>query len=112
MCELWAYFQSILHDWSDEHCIQILQRCKEAIPSSDQGGKVIIIEIVVDENSARNEHSNAQILFDMEMMSLTNGGKERSEEEWKKIFVNAGFGCDYKVLDVLGPRSVIEICPL
>ncbi|KAJ8439687.1 hypothetical protein Cgig2_010184 [Carnegiea gigantea] len=104
--------KSILHDWSDDQCIQILQRCKEAIPSSDQGGKVIIIDIVVDENSARNEHSNAQILFDMEMMSLTNGGKERSEEEWKKIFVNAGFGCDYKVLDVLGPRSVIEICPL
>ena len=106
-------FQSILHDWSDEHCVQILRKCKEAIPSRDQGGKVIIIDIVVDdENSACYGYSNAQILFDMEMMSLTDGGKERTEEEWKKIFLNAGFGSDYKVLPVLGPRSVIEIYPL
>ncbi|KAD6454553.1 hypothetical protein E3N88_09259 [Mikania micrantha] len=36
----------ILHDWNDEECIKILTRCKEAIPSKNNGGKVIIMDIV------------------------------------------------------------------
>lgn len=40
--------QWILHDWSDEDCVKILKRCKEAIPSKDNGGKVIIMDIVMD----------------------------------------------------------------
>jgi len=103
-----------LHDWSDEHCIQILQKCKEAIPSKDQGGKVIIIDVVMkDQNDTHPNCANAQqILYDIEMMSLTIGGKERTKEEWKCLFHNAGFSSDYKELPVLGPRSIIEIYPL
>jgi len=103
--------QWILHDWSDDDCIKILEQCKEAIPNKDQGGKVIIIDIVVDNNTNTLKHSITQILFDMQMMSLTVGGKERTEEEWKKLFVSAGFD-DYKVLPILGLRSIIEVYPL
>uniref|UniRef100_A0A7C8YSG1 Uncharacterized protein n=1 Tax=Opuntia streptacantha TaxID=393608 RepID=A0A7C8YSG1_OPUST len=74
----------ILHDWSDEDCVKILQRCKEAIPSKEQGGK---------------------------MMSLNFGGKERTEAEWKKLFLDARFNNGYKIFPILGPRSVIEIYP-
>ncbi|VAH09292.1 unnamed protein product [Triticum turgidum subsp. durum] len=40
------------------------------------------------------------------------GGKgiEREEHEWKKIFMEAGFS-DYKIISVLGVRSVIELYP-
>ncbi|KAH0639577.1 hypothetical protein KY290_036844 [Solanum tuberosum] len=37
----------VLHDWSDEECIKILKKCKEAIPSKEKGGKVIIIDMVL-----------------------------------------------------------------
>ncbi|KAI8526131.1 hypothetical protein RHMOL_Rhmol13G0284900 [Rhododendron molle] len=37
-----------LDDWSDEDCVKIPKRCKEAIPSKDNGGKVIIMDIVMD----------------------------------------------------------------
>uniref|UniRef100_A0A803L1V2 Uncharacterized protein n=1 Tax=Chenopodium quinoa TaxID=63459 RepID=A0A803L1V2_CHEQI len=37
----------ILHNWSDENCIKVLKRCKEAIPSRDKGGKLLIIDMVV-----------------------------------------------------------------
>ncbi|KAM3381536.1 hypothetical protein P3S68_007109 [Capsicum galapagoense] len=40
----------VLHDWGDEDCIKILKKCKEAIPSKENGGKVIIIETVMDQN--------------------------------------------------------------
>ncbi|CAL5408863.1 unnamed protein product [Camellia sinensis] len=38
----------VLHNWSDENCVKILKRCREAIPSKEDGGKVIIIDMVVD----------------------------------------------------------------
>lgn len=91
----------ILHDWSDDDCINILLRCKEAIPNKRQGGKVIIIDIVVDLQGDDSKHSNTQHLFDIGMMSMVGEGKERTEEEWKKLFVKAGFG-DYKILPILG----------
>ncbi|PIN10736.1 hypothetical protein CDL12_16668 [Handroanthus impetiginosus] len=37
----------ILHDWSDDLCIDILKKCKEAIPADT--GKVIIVDAVIDE---------------------------------------------------------------
>ncbi|CDP21213.1 unnamed protein product [Coffea canephora] len=30
----------ILHDWNDEECVQMLRKCKEAIPSKENGGKL------------------------------------------------------------------------
>ncbi|KAL2924905.1 Trans-resveratrol di-O-methyltransferase [Bienertia sinuspersici] len=101
----------ILHDWSDDHCIKILQRCKEAIPSKDQGGKIIIIDMVVKiKNGISNNYCISQLLFDMQMMSTTLGGKERTEEEWNKLFISAGLS-DYKISPILGSRSVIVVYP-
>ncbi|KAL0388046.1 UNVERIFIED_CONTAM: Trans-resveratrol di-O-methyltransferase [Sesamum radiatum] len=41
----------IMHDWSDEECVQILKKCKEAL-TSNQRAKVIIIEKVVDDHKS------------------------------------------------------------
>lgn len=100
----------ILHNWSDDHCIKILQRCKEAIPSKDEGGKVVIIDMVVEANIDNDNYVKSQCLLDMQMMNVTIGGKQRTEEEWKKLFISAGFK-DYKSGHILGPRSVIEVYP-
>ncbi|XP_074287541.1 trans-resveratrol di-O-methyltransferase-like [Silene latifolia] len=95
----------ILHDWSDEHCVRILERCKEAIPSN---GKIIIIDMVVDPQAQNNNHFHAQLLSDMEMMALNVGGIERTEDQWKKLFLQAGFN-HYNIFPILGIRSVIEV---
>lgn len=93
-----------MHDWSNEKCIKILQKCKKAIPSREQGGKVIIIDMVVEANN------DTQLLFDMEMMNLTNGGRERKEKEWKQLFLSSGFN-NYNIYPILGLRSIIEVFP-
>ncbi|KAK9748796.1 hypothetical protein RND81_02G081800 [Saponaria officinalis] len=98
----------ILHDWSDDHCIKILEKCKEAIPSKDEGGKVMIIDMVMD--TQNDDVSSAQHSFDLEMLALTSGGKERTEEEWKQLFIKAGY-VDYKIFHILGSRSVIVVYP-
>ncbi|KAF8720543.1 hypothetical protein HU200_023797 [Digitaria exilis] len=72
-------------------CIKILKNCKLAIPSRDAGGKIIIIDIVLGSN-----------LSDTKLL-------EAQEQEWKKIFIEAGFK-DYNIIP-LGLRSIIELYP-
>ncbi|WOL05932.1 hypothetical protein Cni_G14663 [Canna indica] len=97
----------VLHDWSDEDCVKILKRCKEAIPCRERGGKVIIIEMVMKLDNGSSELDETELLFDMLMM-CPSPGKERSEQEWKNIFAAAGF-LDYTIMPILGLRSVIEL---
>lgn len=102
--------QSILHDWNDEECVNILKKCKEAISRKDKEGKVIIIDMVVEnEKLEDNESVETQLFMDMEMMVLL-AGKERNKKEWVKLISTAGFS-DYKITPILGLRSVIEIHP-
>ena len=49
-----------------------------------------------------------QVLCDLYFMEI--GGVERDEQEWKKIFFEAGFK-DYRIIPVLGTRSIIELYP-
>ncbi|KAF3649358.1 8-hydroxyquercetin 8-O-methyltransferase [Capsicum annuum] len=100
--------ESILHDWSDDYCIKILKKCKEAIPSKENGGKLIVIEIVMDHNRDHKSYET-QLFLDMLMMVGVNG-KERSQQEWAKIFSIAGFS-DHNIIPILGLRCVIEVYP-
>ncbi|XP_044971941.1 flavonoid O-methyltransferase-like protein Os11g0303600 [Hordeum vulgare subsp. vulgare] len=97
----------VLHFWSDEDCINILAQCKKAIPTREAGGKVIIIDIVVDSSSGKMFET--QLLMDMAMMVYTRG-RQRDEQDWNAIFVKAGFS-DYKIVKKLGARGVIEVYP-
>ncbi|KAK4286114.1 hypothetical protein QN277_002720 [Acacia crassicarpa] len=101
----------ILHDWGDEECVRILKKCKEAISGNGKTGnnKVIIIDMVVDHQNKDHESVETQLFLDMLMMVLFTG-RERSEQEWVKLFFSAGFS-NYKISRVVGLRSIIEIYP-
>ncbi|CAJ1970736.1 unnamed protein product [Sphenostylis stenocarpa] len=99
----------ILHDWSDEKCMNILKKCKEAIMREGKEGKVLVIDMVIDDEKRDDESVETQFLFDMLMMVL-HTGKERSKKEWVKLFSSVGFS-EYKITPVLGLRSLIEIYP-
>jgi hypothetical protein len=105
---LFIWFQWVLHDWGDADCIKILKNCKKAIPPRDAGGKVIILDMVVGGQSPNIKHKETQVLFDLFIMFVN--GVERDEQEWKKIIFEAGFS-DYKIIPVLGVRSIIEVYP-
>ncbi|KAG2558713.1 hypothetical protein PVAP13_8NG345900 [Panicum virgatum] len=101
--------KNVLHDWSDEDCVKILQRCKQAIPARTKGGKVIIIEMV--RGSAQGDRKISEMEDIQNVFMLHINGVERGINEWKRIFSDAGFSDDYKIMPVLGPYSVIEIYP-
>lgn len=83
--------QWLLHDWGDEDCLKILRRCEEAISSKNKGGKVIIIEMIIDTQKQEKESIEAQLCFDMCIMSQLGFAKERTLKEWRKLFLEAGF---------------------
>ncbi|KAF8016446.1 hypothetical protein BT93_H1841 [Corymbia citriodora subsp. variegata] len=103
-----VFLKWILHDWSDEKCIEILKRSKEAVSGRGKVGKVIMIDMVVGNQTEDRRSTETQLFFDMMMANLN--GKERSEKEWEKLFVDAGFSI-YKIVSRLGLRSLVEIYP-
>ncbi|KAK1275560.1 Trans-resveratrol di-O-methyltransferase [Acorus gramineus] len=103
-------FKLIMHDWSDEECVKILKQCKKAIPTKEEGGKVMILDMVVNSKIHDHKATETQFFFDMLMMVLT-GGREREEREWEKMFMEAGFHGGYKATHGSGVLSLIEVYP-
>ncbi|BFG25046.1 hypothetical protein CerSpe_113200 [Prunus speciosa] len=103
------FLKWILHDWSDEESVKILKKSREAILSKNEGGKVIILDINVSSDNKKMDKKSieTQLMWDMLMMVDLNG-KERSEAEWEKLFLTAGFS-HYKITHTLGLRSLIEV---
>ncbi|MFS8027838.1 putative O-methyltransferase domain, plant methyltransferase dimerization [Helianthus anomalus] len=101
-------FKWVLHNWSDEECVEILKRCKEAIPTKENGGKVIIIEIVLKDEELGNKTLETQLFYMFEF--TTAKGRQRSEKDWATLFHDGCFS-GYKIYPVLGIKSVIEVYP-
>lgn len=98
-----------LHDWDDEKSLTILKRCKEAVQGNDKGGKVIVIDMVIDQKNMEKEPSEIQLCNDILMMAVA--GRERTLVEWEKLFLAAGF-TQYNVTPIVGSaRSLIEVYP-
>ncbi|KAH9544742.1 hypothetical protein CY35_12G011200 [Sphagnum magellanicum] len=76
------FMKRILHDWSDENCLKILNNCQKALPEK---GKVLIRDYVLQPSGGVAQ------MADLFMMAHTNGGMERTEEQWRKLLTTAGF---------------------
>jgi len=76
-------FRHIIHDWTDEQCIQILGHCRKAIPAH---GKLLIVDGVVPADNAPSPSK------DLDMVMLTfPGGQERTEAQFRPLLKAAGF---------------------
>ncbi|XP_068487507.1 flavonoid 4'-O-methyltransferase-like [Phaseolus vulgaris] len=99
----------VLHNWNDKDCKKILENCKEAVFDKGKRGKVIVVDAVMNTNEDEEELNELKLLMDVSMTCLING-KERKEEEWKKLFMEAGFQ-SYKISPFTGYLSLIQIYP-
>jgi ubiquinone/menaquinone biosynthesis C-methylase UbiE len=73
----------IIHDWDEDKCLTILRNCHRAmLPAS----KLLVIESVIPPG---NERFLGKFL-DLHML-LIPGGKERTENEYRALFEQAGF---------------------
>ncbi|RDX60421.1 putative O-methyltransferase 3, partial [Mucuna pruriens] len=101
-----VFLKLLLHAFSDEECVKVLKKCREAISNKGKEGKVIIIDIVIDEKNENKEWIETKLYFDMLMMAQVKG-REKEEKEWEKLLLEAGFS-RYKITLIFGLRSLIE----
>jgi len=92
--------KNILHAFDDETSVEVLKRIFEAMPNN---GKILIMEAVIRED---NKPAFGKI-FDLQMMIGTDGGKERTQKEFKNILTKAGFKFK-KVIHTVSPFSIVE----
>jgi len=93
----------IIHDWSDEHCRTILTLMRKKLP---QDGRVLLCEMVVTDEPGPTPAK----LLDIEMLVMTVGGKERTEQEFRELFAACGLLLS-RIVPTARPISVIEAVP-
>ena len=93
--------RSILHDWPDEKCAEILANLKPAM--TPKYSKLLINEYVIPDTRA---HWISTAL-DMLMMA-TFSSRERSEQNWRRILEDVGFRIIKIWCPEPGAESLIE----
>ncbi|MFE2378499.1 methyltransferase [Streptomyces sp. NPDC059398] len=93
----------VLHDWDDESAVRILRTC---LRSLNPGGRILVAELVVDTDDA----SGLPPLMDLNMLTLSNGGRERSRSEFESLFRAAGLRLG-RVTPSASLMSVVEAVP-
>jgi hypothetical protein len=73
----------ILHDWNDEQSVAILQNCRRAI---SEKGKLLVFESAIPSGN----HPFLSKFMDLNMLVM-NGGRERTEAEYRSLLKAGGF---------------------
>ncbi len=95
-----AYVLShIIHDWSEEQCLAILNNCRRQMTPSS---RLLLVESVLP---AGNDPHPGKML-DIVML-VVPGGRERTEEEYRTLFAKADLKLS-RVVPTDSPVSVIE----
>ncbi len=79
--------RDVLHDWTDELCLDLLTVCRRAMPAH---ATLAIIERMADEQAPRGPLAQMLGLMDLYMMSVVNG-RERTVEEFVRLLSAGGF---------------------
>src|SRR6185312_10052694 len=90
---------TVLHDWSDDECIAILNNIKASAPRT---AKILILEGVV-QPEAREDFL---LDLDIEMLVMTTG-RERTRKEWSAVIAGAGMRLT-RVIPASGWTSIVE----
>lgn len=91
--------KSIIHDWEDDRAVQILRNCHRAMPASS---KLLLVERLL----LPGDEPDPGKFVDLEMLTMTDGGRERTEAEFEGLLARAGFKLT-RVVEAT-PKFVIE----
>ena len=78
--------KSVLHNWDDARCVQILTRCRAAMA---RGARVLVIERVMADRIGTSAHDRAVARSDLNML-VALSGRERRHGEFAALFREAG----------------------
>ena len=92
----------IIHDWPDDLCLKILKACRRSV---SPGGKLLVVDSVIQPG---NDFSSAKFL-DLQML-IFPGGHERTEEQFRELFAEAGWRLTRVIPTSVGD-SIVEGSP-
>ncbi|MBX9767787.1 MAG: hypothetical protein K2X47_10995, partial [Bdellovibrionales bacterium] len=95
----------ILHDWGDLDCVEILKICRQSLIL---GGKIVVHERILPERPS--PESTNLFFMDMQMLTCTSFGRERSQHQYERIAKLAGLHVSKVIAGSLG-NSVIVMEP-
>ncbi len=96
------YLHSVLHDWPDEQCRQILRKLKQAMEPGYS--KILINEnIVLEAGTSWNITS-----IDWTIMAMT-ASAERTEAQWRKLVKSVGLAVSGMWTKDPACESLIEV---
>ena len=96
----------VLHDWSDDDCVRILQRCREAMRDD---GLLLICDQVLDPDPSRA--SPTGYLVDTQMMAMFGSARERTEEEFVELLEVCGLALR-RVVGTPSAVQILEVAPI
>jgi len=97
--------KQVIHDWDDARALAILKSCRKAMTST---ARLLIVERVMP---ARAEQGSTEAyLLDLELLVLTPGGRERTEDDLRTLLAAAGLHVT-RIVPTRSPVSVIEAQP-
>jgi len=89
----------IIHDWNDAKSVTTLESIHRAMKES---GKLLIVEMVVP----RGNEPHPSKMLDIEMLVM-EGGKERTEKEYRDLLAAADFRLT-RIVPTRSPYSIVE----
>ncbi len=92
----------IIHDWPDALCIQLLKACRKAVNAN---GRLLVVDSVIQPG---NDFSPGKFL-DLQML-IFPGGCERTEKQFRDLFVAAGWQLR-RIIPTAASDSIVEGVP-
>ena len=93
----------ILHDWSDEQCVQILRCCREAMADSS---RLLVVDAVIPPGNAPHSGKVMDIL-----MMVFGEGHERTEQEFRALLMHAGLQLSHITM-TQSTLAIVEAVPV
>ncbi|KAL8713131.1 MAG: hypothetical protein Q9220_002652 [cf. Caloplaca sp. 1 TL-2023] len=99
------FFHFILHDWTDDDCLQILRNTAAAMVPGYS--KILLNEYVLRDQGCCMSHA----MMDLNMLAIT-AGLERTEKQWRRLIQQSGLEIEKIWLPEGDGEAIIEVaCP-
>jgi C-methyltransferase len=94
--------KSVIHDWDDDSALEILRRCRRAVPAD---GALLLVEHSIGDPNTPTPGKAADLV-----MLVGTGGKERTVDEYAALLAKSGFRLNQAVSDA--DTLILESLPV
>ena len=98
------FLKLVIHDWDDERALAVVRNVRKAMADH---GRLLLFEFVMPRT---NEFHHAKFM-DLNMLVLTEGGRERTANEFSALYRAGGFSLS-RVVPTASPLSILEGTPV